>query len=255
MIGEMFSKLNIPGIGTIINIISVIVGGCLGLLLKKILSSKITDTIMQGVGLAVLIVGLSGVFTSSVKVNDSSLSFENTLLMILSLALGGLIGSLLRINERLEALSDKISRRFSTAHTKSFSEGFLAASLLFCVGAMAIIGSLEDGLNRNPGVLISKSALDFISAMIFASTWGAGVLLSSLSVAVYQGLITLLAFLLAPLLSFEVISQMSLIGSVLIVGLSLDILKLTKELKVANLLPAVFIPLVYDIIRSLILFI
>ena len=117
---------------------------------------------------------------------------------------------------------------------------------------MAIIGSLEDGLNRNATVLISKSALDFISAMIFASTLGVGVLLSSLSVGIYQGVITLLAFALAPLLSPEVVSQMSLIGSILIIGLSFDMLKITKDLKVSNLLPAVFIPLLYGIVKQFI---
>lgn len=248
---SFLSQINIPGIGTIVNIIAVIVGGLLGLLLKKILSPKITDVIMQGIGLAVLVVGLSGVFSASMKVIDGGLSFENTLLMIISLAVGGLVGSLLKIQERLEKLSEKISKRFSSENTSSFAEGFLAASLLFSVGAMAIIGSLEDGLNRNATILFSKSALDFISSMILASTLGAGVLLSSLSVGIYQGVITLLAFVLAPLLSSEIVTQMSLIGSVLIVGLSLDILKLSKELKVSNLLPSVFIPLLYGIIKSI----
>ena len=248
---ELIQKINIPGFGTVVNIAAVIAGGLLGLLMKKLLSSRITGIVMQGVGLAVLIVGLSGVFSSSMKISGDKLSFENTLLMILSLAIGGFIGALLKIQERLETLSDRLSKRFKSENSSSFSEGFLAASLLFCVGAMAIIGGLEDGLSRNPSILLSKSALDFISAMILASTLGAGVLLSSAVVGIYQGLITLLAFILAPLLSADVVAQMSLIGSVLIVGLSLDILKLTKELKVSNLLPAVFMPLIYSLIKSL----
>ena len=246
---NVLSAVSFPGFGTIVNMFAVVIGGCLGLLLKKIMSSRITDVVMQGIGLAVLIVGLSGVFTSSMKIINSTLSFENTLLMILSLAIGGLVGALLRIQDRLESFSEKLSKKFSLEGTTTFAEGFLASSLLFCVGAMAIIGSLEDGLNSNSSILLSKSTLDLISAMIFASTLGAGVLLSSLSVGIYQGLITLLAYFLSPFLTAEVVAQMSLIGSVLILGLSLDILKLTKDLKVSNLLPSIFVPLIYYILR------
>ncbi|MCL1830824.1 MAG: DUF554 domain-containing protein [Oscillospiraceae bacterium] len=243
-------NLSFPFLGTIVNIIAVVIGGYLGLVFKKILSSKHTEIIMQGVGLAVMIVGLSGIFTSSMKVTNSTLSFENTLLMIVSLAIGGFIGSLLKIHERLERLSKRLGDRFAAASSSTFAEGFLTASLLFCVGAMAIIGSLEDGLNHNPSILISKSALDFISAMILASTLGAGVLASVVSVALYQGIITLLAFLLSSFLNGPVVAQMSLIGSILIVGLSLDILGLTKQLKVSNLLPAILIPVIYMIIKT-----
>lgn len=242
-----------PGFGTIINVVAIVIGGSIGLMLKKFLSHKHMDVVMQGVGLAVMIVGLSGVFTSSTKVIGVTLSFENTLLMILSLAIGGLVGSILKINDRLEKLSDRLSLKLGKDNTSSFSEGLLTSSLLFCVGAMAIIGSLEDGLNSNSDILLSKSTLDFISAMILSSTLGAGVILSSLVVGVYQGMITLLAFVLSPLLSIEVVSQISLIGSVLIVGLALELLKLTKELKISNLLPAVIIPLVYSIIKTYLL--
>ncbi|MCL2539755.1 MAG: DUF554 domain-containing protein [Oscillospiraceae bacterium] len=237
-----------PGLGTLVNVVAILVGGALGLLLKKALSERLTETVMQGLGLAVLVVGFSGVFTSSISISGSGITFENTLLMILSLALGALIGAILNIEERLESVSRKLSSVFRLRDSADFSEGFVATTLLFTVGSMAILGSLEDGINLNPDILLVKSALDLVSAMVFAGTFGAGVLLSAVSVGVYQGLITALALFLSGFLTDAVISQMTLIGSVLIVGLSFNILKLAK-IKVSNLLPAIFIPLLYYAFR------
>jgi len=239
-----------PGLGTLVNVGAILVGGALGLLLKKALSERLTEAVMQGLGLAVLIVGLSGAFSSSLSISGTRVSFENTLMMILSLASGALIGTLLRIEDRLESLSLKLGSSLRIGDSANFAEGFMAATLLFTVGAMAILGSLEDGINLNTNILFAKSALDFISAMVFAGTFGAGVLLSAVSVGVYQGLITALALFLSGFLTETVISQMTLIGSVLIIGLSLNMLKLIK-IKISNLLPAIFIPLLYYAFRAL----
>lgn len=241
-----------PGLGTIVNIAAILAGGSLGLLVNKIISKRLTDGIMQGLGLAVLVVGLSGVFSSSLRVSSDGLVFENTLLMILSLAAGSLIGGLIRIEDKVESLSVKMQTKSQSNGSSDFSQGFMTATLIFSVGAMAIIGSLEDGVNRNADTLFAKSALDCITAVILAGTFGAGVLFSAIPVAVYQGLITALAFILSPYLNQSVVSAMTLVGSVLIIGISFNMLGIAK-IKVSNLLPSIFLPPVYFFLRSLII--
>jgi len=230
------------GLGTVVNVITILVGGALGLILKKFLKKRITDTILQGIGLSVVIIGISGAVTS-----------EHILIMIISLALGGLIGELLQIEEKLDAFAKICEKKFDkTGGVRgTFAQGFVTAMLVFCVGSMAIVGALEDGINKNGGVLFAKSALDGITAMIFASTMGIGVLFSAIAVALYQGLITLLAVVIQPYLSNTAVTQMSIIGSVLIMAIGLNMLKIAK-IKVGNLLPAIFIPAVYHLIYGLI---
>ena len=228
-------------LGTIVNVITVIVGGTLGLILKKFLAKRITDTIMQGVGLAVIIIGVSGAL--------SALG-DHILLMIISLAVGALIGELLRIEDRLESFGKFMESKFvkqSDVSTSTFAQGFVTAALVFCVGSMAIVGSIEDGINGNSTILFAKSALDGISAMIFASTLGIGVLFSAAAVGIYQGSITMLAIFIAPYLNDTVVTQMSLIGSVLIMAIGFNMLGMAK-IKVGNLLPAIFVPVVYYVV-------
>ena len=233
--------------GTIVNVAAVIVGGSVGLILKKYLSRRIVETIMQGVGLAVIIIGLSGALGAAFKVVDGKLTSDHTILMIISLAIGALIGELLKIENKLDSFGKRIENRIvKPGETSTFAQGLVTATLIFCVGSMAIVGSLEDGINGNSTILFAKSMLDGITAMILATTMGAGVLFSAIAVGVYQGTITLLAVLVAPYLNETVITQMSLIGSVLIVAIGLNMLNIAK-IKVGNLLPAIFIPVIYYI--------
>jgi len=237
------------GLGTIVNVAAIISGGAAGLVLKKFLSRRITDTVMQGVALAVIIIGISGALGAAFSVVEGKLSSDHILLMIISLAVGALIGELLRIEGRLDGFGKFIERKFTKAgESSTFAQGFVTATLVFCVGSMAIVGSLEDGINRNSDILFAKSALDGITAMIFTSTMGIGVLFSAAAVGVYQGLITVLAVFIEPYLTKEVVSQMSLIGSVLIMSIGINMLGVAK-IKVGNLLPAIFIPVVYYMIR------
>ncbi|MDR3288954.1 MAG: DUF554 domain-containing protein [Peptococcaceae bacterium] len=238
------------GIGTIVNVLLILIGGALGLFLKKILSQRLTDTILQGIGLAVVLIGLSGALKAAFTVVDGEISANYTLLMILSLALGALIGEWLDIEKRLENFAAFWAGKFTKSDSGLFAQGFVTATLVFCVGAMAIVGALEDGIHRNTDILFAKSMLDAIAAMVFASTMGVGVLFSAVSVAVYQGAMTLLASLIAPYLQPEVITQMSYIGSILILAIGLNMLKIAK-IKVGNLLLAIFVPLVYYIVKSL----
>ena len=238
-------------LGTIVNVAAVIVGGAAGLALKKILSKRIVDTVMQGVGLAVIVIGLLGILGAAFTVTDGKLSSGHILLMIISLAVGAFIGELLKIESRLDAFGKRIETRFvQPGEPSTFAQGFVTATLIFCIGSMAIVGSLEDGINGNSTILFAKSALDGITAMILASTLGIGVLFSAAAVGIYQGIITLLAILVAPYLSEVVITQMSLIGSVLIMAIGMNMLKIAK-IKVGNLLPTIFIPLIYYLILQL----
>lgn len=219
-------------LGTIVNVIAVLVGGTAGLLLKKGLEKRISDTIMGGVALIVLYIGI-----------DGTLQGQQTLVAILSIVIGGALGAWIDIDKGLNWLGDYAQKKLSANQEGStFAEGFVSASLLFCVGAMAVVGALQSGLSGNHEVQFAKALIDGVTAIVFASTLGAGVLLSAAAVLVYQGGITLLASLLAPVLSDAVVAEMSCVGSLLIIGISLNMLGLTK-LKLANYLPAIFLPI------------
>ena len=228
-------------LGTIVNALAII-GGCLiGLIVKGKLTEKISSTIMNGLALCVLYIGISG----ALKGND-------TLQMIICIAIGALIGEVIDFDKKLNDLGDMIEKKINNKRKDksnekiSISEGFVTSSLLFCVGAMAVVGSLESGLQGNHATLFAKSILDGVSSIIFASSLGVGVLLSSIAVFVYQGSITLLAGGLKAVLTDTVISNMSAVGSLLIVGLGFNMLGASK-IKVANLLPAIFIPIIYGL--------
>lgn len=223
-------------LGTIVNTVAVLVGGAMGLLLKKGLPEKLADTLMKGLGLCTLFLGISG-----------SLKGENTLILILSMVVGTIIGEGVDLEDRLNRfgtwIEAKVPKKSKDGKGMSIAEGFVSASLLFCVGAMAIVGSLQSGLQGDHAMLFNKSIMDFVAAVIFASTMGVGVLCSAALVFAYQGSITLLARWIAPLLTENVINEMTCVGSVIIIGLALNMLGVTK-LKVMNYVPAIFIPIV-----------
>ncbi|MDR3595767.1 DUF554 domain-containing protein [Clostridium sp.] len=228
-------------LGTIVNALAIIGGCIIGLIVKGRLTEKISSTIMNGLALCVLYIGISG-----------ALKGKDTLQIIICIAIGALIGEIIDIDKLLNDLGDFIEkkvngrRKSAVRDNVSISEGFVTASLLFCVGAMAVVGSLESGLQGNNSTLFAKSILDGISSIIFASSLGVGVMLSSIPILIYQGSITLLAGVLSTVLTDTVIANMSAVGSLLIVGLGFNMLGVTK-IKVANLLPAIFIPIIYGL--------
>ena len=220
-------------LGTIVNGAAILAGGGLGLLLKKGLPQKLSDTVMQGLALICLYIGISGALKGS-----------NTLLATVAMVAGGLLGALLDLDGKVNALAHWLERRVvKNSDGSTFGEGFVNATLLYCVGAMAVVGSLNSGLTGNHEVLFTKSMLDGVSAVIFASALGAGVLLSAAPVLLYQGAITLLAGALAPVLSSAAVAEMTCVGSLLIVAIGLNMLKLTS-IKVMNFVPAIFLPIV-----------
>lgn len=222
-------------LGTIVNVVAIVAGGLVGVLLKGGVSAKIGDTVMKGLALCVFLVGIM----NALKVN-------NLLLVIIAMVLGGLVGEWLDIDQKLKAFGDGLAAKLKGRGGK-VSEGFVTGSLLYCVGAMAIVGSLESGLSGNHQTLYAKSVLDGVVAIIFASTLGIGIVLSAFSVLLYQGSLTLAAAYLQPLLSEATKADMTCLGGLLIIGIGLNMLE-QHNIKVANLLPAVFIPLLYQVV-------
>ena len=221
--------------GTIVNTCTVIAGSVLGMLLGNILPERLRDTVMKGLGLCTIFIGITGMFSS-----------ENALITIISIAVGAIIGELCDLDGHLNRFANWLESRFKRkegAGKATIAEGFITASLVFCVGAMTIVGSLNSGLTGDHQMLYTKSTLDFVSSLIFASSLGFGVLLAAGAVFVIQGSIACLASLLAPLLQHgNTITEMVVVGSVLIVGLGLNILGVTK-LKIMNYVPAIFLPI------------
>ncbi len=214
-------------IGTVVNTISILVGGGLGLLIGSRLKDRYKKTALQGLSLAVLLIGM-----------NMALQTEEIILVIFSLLLGGLIGEFFKIETRLKEVGNLFARMFEGQGR--IAEAFVQCSLIYCVGAMAIMGALQDGLMNDPSVLYAKSLLDGFSSIAFASTLGPGVLLSAVSVFLYQGLITILASFLQPLLTDAVVTEMTATGGLLIFAIGLNLLEIT-EIKVGNLLPALFV--------------
>lgn len=219
-------------LGTLVNMVTVILGGAIGLFLGSKFPKKLSDSLMKALGLCTLLIGISGLSKG-----------ENQLFTIISMAIGTIIGELLDLDLRLENLGKSVEKRFKEdGKNVTIAEGFVNASLLFCVGAMAIVGSLQSGLVGDNSMIFTKSLLDFTAAIIFASTLGFGVLLSAFPILIYQGGIVLLAHFLAPFLTDVVIGDMTCTGSLIIIGLALNMLGITK-LKVMNMVPAIFLPI------------
>ncbi len=245
-------------LGTLVNAGAIVLGGAIGLLLKKGLPKKMADTLMIGLGLCTLYIGISG-----------CLAGENTLVLIVSMVVGTIIGEAIDLDEKINKLGNFLERKFAgkkndfagatgetseggntgssavavpQARKVSLAEGFVTSSLLFCVGAMAIVGSLQSGLTGNHETLFAKSMLDFVAAIIFASTLGAGVMLSASLLFLYQGSITLLAQFIEPFLTDPVIAEMNCVGNVIIIGLAMNMLGISK-FKVMNFVPAIFLPI------------
>lgn len=222
--------------GSIINGLAVVLGGSIGLVLKKGLSKRIGTAIMNSLALCVLYIGFSG-----------ALAGGNILITIGSMVIGVIIGEGMNLDEKVNNLGNLIETKFQTKDdTLSISKGFITASLLVCVGAMSIVGALQSGLTGNHETLLAKSLIDGIAALVLASSLGVGVLLAGGLVLIYEGSISLLASVIAPLLTESVINEMTCVGSLLIIGLALNMLKITN-LKIMNYAPAAFIPIVFGL--------
>lgn len=228
-------------IAAIVNCVVIILGGLLGILLGSRLKEEHTSTIVAGLGICTMVIGITGAITTS-----------NILIVIICLVIGTILGELLKIEHRLDTLGNWLKEKVAkNGGGRRFTEGFVTASLLFCVGSMAIMGSFDAGLRGDYSTIFAKSALDCVMAVTFAATMGVGVLFSGAAVLIYQGALTLLAGVVEPYLSAEVVQEMSAVGGVLLIGTGMNIIGLTKDrIKVGNMLPAIFFPVVWFLVKN-----
>lgn len=235
-------------LGTLVNAAAVAAGGCAGLALKRAVRRIDEDSIHKALGVAVLVLGLNGVISSMFTVNsDGTLTSSGELLLIVSLVLGVLAGEALRIDSRLNGLSGLVETKL---HLTGFAQSFVNGTLIYCVGAMAIIGALNDGLRGDASVLYVKSLLDGVSSVVLGATLGPGVIFAAVPVLVYQGGITLLAGALEPLLSGALLTQICGVGYCLVLCIGVNFLGVTK-IKTANLLPALLVPVLWHFVQAL----
>ena len=234
------------GLGTIVNTAAVIVGGLLGLLLKKGVAEKFQKILMQALGLATIFIGASGVLKYMLVIENGSLTTRGTMLLIFSLVIGCLLGQWLDIESKMEALGVKLKAAVRIKNDNRFVEGFVTTSLIICVGAMAIVGAMQDGLSGDSSMLIAKSMLDFALVVILASTYGVGAAFSALPFFIYQGAITLIAALFGAVIRDSLIETLSFVGSALIFCVGVNLVK-EKTFRVANMLPALLIPILWEL--------
>lgn len=226
-------------LGVIINVITVILGSSMGLLLKKGIPERVSSAAMTGLGACTLYIGISG-----------SLTGENVLILIASVVLGAIVGTLLNIDGGINTLAEKVESRFrKNGSNVSIAEGMISATLLFCVGSMTVTGSIQAGLTGDHSILITKAMLDLVSSTMLASSLGIGVLFAAAAVFVIQGGLVLLAGLIAPLMSTAATNEMTCAGSILIIMIGTNLMGITK-IKVADFLPAIlFAPIIYNLVE------
>ena len=256
--------MGMPGLGTLINMGMILAGSLVGMLIGKGVPDRFSKIIFQALGAATFLIGLSGVFTGMLQVGEGgALESSYTLLLILSLAVGGIVGELLRLDRLFDKAGEAIKNRFGgKAGEREVGAGFANCTILFCAGAMAIVGSVQDGLLGDPTMLIAKGMLDGIMSVLFATVYGLvgvsfaksvayglGVPLSALSVGLYQGAVTLLAVLIKPYLTDLVVTQMSLVGSAVLMLIAFNLWDV-KKFNVANLIPAAFMPLLFSLFQG-----
>ena len=220
-----------------VNMATVLIGSAIGILFRNKIKENYIKTIITALALVTFVIGITSAITT-----------QDLLCVIVCMALGTILGELLRLDDRINNVGDALKRKVLKGRFEGsrFTEGFVSACILFCVGSMTIMGSLEAGVNHNYSIIFAKSALDFVSAMMFGAAMGVGVAFSALFILVFQGGITLLAGLVSPYLSQAVITEMTAVGGTILIGMGFNMLELSdKRVKVANMLPAIFLPIAY----------
>lgn len=234
------------GLGTIINTVAVIIAGALGLFLKNGIKPRFQQILMQANGLAVIFIGISGVMQHMLVVENNAISTKGTMLLIFSLVIGALLGEWINIESKMDHLGEKIKAAVKMQNDNRFVDGFVTTSLIICVGAMAIVGSMQDGLTGDSSMLIAKSLLDFVIVIILTATYGIGSAFSALPIFLYQGSITLLAAFFGSIISDNLIADLSFVGSALIFCVGVNLIR-EKTFRVANMLPALLVPVVLEL--------
>jgi uncharacterized membrane protein YqgA involved in biofilm formation len=237
----------VTGLGTIINTAAVAAGGLLGLKLKNGIKKNMQDVMMQACGVATIFIGGSGALSKMLVFQDGRFETQGTMLLIFSLVAGSLLGEWINIEKKMDVLGEKIKKTVKAENDNLFVEGFVNVSLIICVGAMAIVGSIQDGISGDYSLLTAKAILDFVIVVVFAAAYGAGAVFSAVPVFLYQGAITLAAAFLGSFVSNVIVSDLSFVGSVLIFCVGVNI-GFGRKFKVGNMLPALIVPIIYNLI-------
>lgn len=232
------------GLGTIINVLAIMAGGILGIVCKRFLKDRYQETIMKATGISVVFLGAAGMLTKMLVVSpDGSLTTQGSMTMILSLAIGALAGEIINIDAQFERFGEWLKHKTGSDGDKKFTTGFVSASLTVSIGAMAVIGSIQDGIYGDYTTLVAKAILDFIIVFIMASAMGKGCIFSFLPVGILQGSMTALAVLLSGAVTDAMLDNISLVGNILIFCVGINLVW-PKTIKVANLLPALIVAVV-----------
>ena len=238
-------------LGTIVNVIAIILGSFIGLLFKKWIKKEYCDRVLKVIGISVLVISVVGIIKAMITIDDNNkLQSQYELLLIVVLAIGTLLGEVLKIDNGINKVVNKLESKFvkNIDETNSFSKGFISASLVACVGAMAIVGSINASLGDHD-ILFTKSVIDFVTMIFFSATLGYGVLFSSVTVLIYQGSITILGFCLEDFMSVEFIQAFSALGYTMMIVIAFNFIADTK-IKVANTLPSIILLILYFIIKK-----
>lgn len=231
------------GLGTIINTAAILLGGVLGALFGRFLSDSAQDTLTKVCGVSTLFIAVSGTLEKMFAVESGAIVSSGSMLIVICLAIGAVIGEALKIEDAFERFGQWLKIKSGNAKDKGFVDAFVTASLTVCIGAMAIVGSLEDGLTGDYSILATKAVLDLIIIMVMSCSLGRGAVFSAIPVAVFQGSITALAGLLRPLMTAAALNNLSLVGNVLIFCVGMNLVW-DKRVKVANLLPAIVVAVI-----------
>ena len=232
------------GLGTFYNALGVVFGGLLGLLIGQRLSEDFHETLLKVTGVAVFVLGIAGTLENMLVVHGSHVESHGSMMLILSLVIGTVIGELLKIEEGFERLGTWLKEKTGNEGDSSFVDAFMTTALTICIGAMAVVGAVQDGLTGDPSTLLAKAILDMVIVLVLTVSKGKGAIFAVVPLVILQGLITLLAHLIAPIMTLQALSNLSLVGSSLILCVGINLIW-GKRIKVANLLPAVLIAIIW----------
>ena len=235
------------GLGTIINVAAIIAGGVIGIVGGKWLSERCQETLIRAMGICVMVVGLAGALEKMLSVDGGKLTSGGTMMLVISMAIGGLMGEILDLDRRMEGFGRWLREKSGNGKDNLFLDAFITATMTVCIGAMAIVGAVEDGINGNYTILAAKALMDFVIILVMASSMGKGCIFSAVPVGIFQGRVTLLARLVEPLLTTAALDNLSLVGSVLIFCVGINLIW-KNTIRVANLLPALIVAIAYALL-------
>ena len=230
--------------GTLLNVIGILAGGMAGLLFGRFLLPRYQETLMMATGTAVLFVGIGGAIRHMLVYSNGAFTLQGTVMMIVSLALGAVLGEWWNLAVRLERFGEWLKKKTGNGSDRQFVHAFVTSSMTVCIGAMAVVGAIEDGIHGDPSILAAKAALDFLLILVMSVSLGKGCLFSAIPVALFQGSIMVLARALKPLLTARAVTNLSLVGSVLIFCVGVNLV-FQKRIRVANLLPALLVAIAW----------